>query len=176
MSQHTFLALPGALGEKELVLFVGEICREEPVHHGAETRGAEKGSLTETLQDALPSTSAYQCHSIDVRPHPLLGAGNARDSWQGLSTSGTGRSPSFSHQATDICPYVTVPQNALVQQAQSITHKKSRPTPDPSRFPMSPQHPPGTTELWSPRTSCATTEWPSCRAGSGGEALATVPV
>lgn len=51
-SQRTLLALPGALGEEELVLFVGEICREESVHHGAETRGVQKGSLTETPQAA----------------------------------------------------------------------------------------------------------------------------
>lgn len=48
-SQRTLLALPGALGEEELVLFVGEICREESVHHGAETRGVEKGSFDRNL-------------------------------------------------------------------------------------------------------------------------------
>lgn len=65
-SQRTLLALPGALGEEELVLFVGEICREESVHHGAETRGVEKGSMTEIPQDVLPSTSAFEGD-----PHPL---------------------------------------------------------------------------------------------------------
>lgn len=51
LSQRTLLALPGALGEEELVLFVGEVRREESVHHGAETRGVETGSWTETPPD-----------------------------------------------------------------------------------------------------------------------------
>lgn len=64
-----------------------------------------------------------------------------------FATSGTGRSPSFSHPATDTgptppqrsdLPYVTVPKNALAQQAQSITRKKLGPITDPSMFPVPP--------------------------------------
>lgn len=147
-SQRTLLALPGALGEEELVLFVGEICREESVHHGAETRGVEKGSMTEIPQDVLPSTSAFE-----GVPHPLPRWRNATCSIRDC------QEPQQHILSRDlIWLYVTI--------LQILKGKKKEHHPQERRTHPIPQTLCPPASLWVPSTGWATTDWLCCRARS----------
>ena len=68
---------------------------------------------------------------------------------------------------------VTAPKRTPAKQASPARREDP---PQAPAGPCAPSSPPSSVWVWSPRTGCASTQWPSRRAGSRDAALATLPV